>query len=104
MDSLHAIMAYSVPAPHRHSRGSDLLLSSQESLLRILYIWAIRHPGSGYVQGINDLSTPFLVVFLSTFVDDITACNLAELPPGIMQVLPHLESTRGFTRVLRKSG
>lgn len=60
---------------------------AQESLLRILYIWAIRHPGSGYVQGINDLSTPFLVVFLSTFVDDITACNLAELPPGIMQVV-----------------
>lgn len=26
---------------------------------------AIRHPASGYVQGINDLVTPFLVVFLS---------------------------------------
>lgn len=60
---------------------------AQESLLRILYIWAIRHPGSGYVQGINDLSTPFFVVFLSTFVSDINACNLAELPPGIMQVV-----------------
>jgi hypothetical protein len=33
-------------------------------LERILYIWAIRHPASGYVQGINDLLTPFFQVFL----------------------------------------
>ena len=37
---------------------------------RILYIWAIRHPASGYVQGINDLVTPFFVVFLSEFVSE----------------------------------
>jgi hypothetical protein len=37
----------------------------QKSLERILYTWAIRHPASGYVQGINDLVTPFVVVFLS---------------------------------------
>lgn len=30
---------------------------------------AIRHPASGYVQGINDLVTPFLVVFLSEYLD-----------------------------------
>ena len=36
----------------------------QEMVERILYIWAIRHPASGYVQGINDLVTPFLMVFL----------------------------------------
>lgn len=29
----------------------------------MLYIWGIRHPASGYVQGINDLTTPFYVVF-----------------------------------------
>ena len=29
-------------------------------------IWTVmcRHPASGYVQGINDLVTPFLMVFL----------------------------------------
>ena len=27
----------------------------QRALERILYIWALRHPASGYVQGINDL-------------------------------------------------
>jgi len=37
----------------------------QKSLERILYLWAIRHPASGYVQGINDLATPFYMVFLS---------------------------------------
>ncbi len=40
----------------------------QRLLHRILYIWAIRHPASGYVQGINDLATPFFVVFLTDFV------------------------------------
>lgn len=41
----------------------------QKSLERILYTWAIRHPASGYVQGINDLVTPFLVVFLSEYLE-----------------------------------
>jgi len=36
----------------------------QEMFERILFIWAIRHPASGYVQGMNDLVTPFFVVFL----------------------------------------
>lgn len=38
--------------------------SVQQMFERILFIWAIRHPASGYVQGINDLVTPFYVVFL----------------------------------------
>ncbi|XP_077229101.1 ypt/Rab-GAP domain of gyp1p superfamily protein [Tasmannia lanceolata] len=41
----------------------------QKSLERILYTWAIRHPASGYVQGINDLVTPFLIVFLSEYLE-----------------------------------
>lgn len=32
---------------------------------RALYVWSVRNPASGYVQGINDLIVPFLVVFLS---------------------------------------
>lgn len=40
----------------------------QEIFERILYIWSIRHPASGYVQGINDLVTPFFIVFLSEYV------------------------------------
>lgn len=42
--------------------------TTQRSLERILYVWAIRHPASGYVQGINDLVTPFFQVFLSAYI------------------------------------
>lgn len=37
----------------------------QRSLERVLYLWALRHPASGYVQGIDDLATPLFAVFLS---------------------------------------
>lgn len=37
---------------------------------RILFIWAIRHPASGYVQGINDLVTPFFVVFVFEYIGE----------------------------------
>lgn len=32
---------------------------------RVLFVWAVRHPASGYVQGMNDLLQPFFFVFLS---------------------------------------
>ena len=35
---------------------------------RVLFIWAIRHPASGYVQGLNDLICPFMMVFFSEHV------------------------------------
>lgn len=41
-------------------------------LMLLFYFYhfrAIRHPASGYVQGINDLATPFLVVFLSEHLE-----------------------------------
>jgi hypothetical protein len=86
-DTLHQILM-DVP---RTSPSSRLLHHEvvQRALERILYIWALRHPASGYVQGINDLVsaarrrptsplspppppptlpfqvTPFFVVFLS---------------------------------------
>lgn len=54
----------------------------QKSLERILYTWAIRHPASGYVQGINDLATPFMVVFLSEHLEgSIENWKMADLPP-----------------------
>jgi hypothetical protein len=48
--------------------------ATQKSLERILYVWAIRHPASGYVQGINDLVTPFYQVFLSAYIGE-PSCN-----------------------------
>ncbi|CAF0846404.1 unnamed protein product [Adineta steineri] len=55
----------------------------QELFERILFIWAIRHPASGYVQGINDLVTPFFVVFLSEFIEndiEIENFDISSLP------------------------
>lgn len=53
----------------------------QRSLTRILYIRAIRNPASGYVQGINDLVTPFLRVFLSEVCDgDMESWDVDSLP------------------------
>jgi hypothetical protein len=43
----------------------------REALARILYCWSIRRPASGYVQGINDLVTPFYDVFLSEYISAI---------------------------------
>lgn len=39
----------------------------QDIFQRVLYVWAVRHPASGYVQGINDLLTPFFAVFLAEY-------------------------------------
>jgi TBC1 domain family member 2 len=50
---------------------------------RILFIWAIRHPASGYVQGINDLVTPFFIVFLQEALGpdvDLELCKLDDIP------------------------
>jgi len=32
---------------------------------RVLFVWAIRHPACGYVQGINDILVPFLIIYLA---------------------------------------
>ena len=52
----------------------------QLALERVLYIFAVRHPASGYVQGINDLVTPFMTVFLleSYGLDILAASTPAE--------------------------
>lgn len=44
----------------------------QDIFQRVLYVWAVRHPASGYVQGINDLLTPFFTVFLTEYTDTNT--------------------------------
>lgn len=43
--------------------------SIQQMMIRILYVWHVRHPASGYVQGINDLLTPFLSAFFLDYID-----------------------------------
>lgn len=62
----------------------------QEIFERILYIWAIRHPASGYVQGINDLVTPFFVVFLSEFISydtEVGTFDVGQLPREQIEIV-----------------
>jgi hypothetical protein len=42
-------------------------------LARLLYVWGVRHPASGYVQGMNDIVTPFLAVFLGERLGNMVA-------------------------------
>ena len=63
-----ATQRVSVPVRLLPSQTFDLAFLHDQSLEKILYVWAIRHPASGYVQGINDLVTPFYQVFLSSYI------------------------------------
>ncbi|CAO3595071.1 unnamed protein product [Absidia cylindrospora] len=61
---------------------------TQECLERILYQWAIRHPATGYVQGINDLLTPIFEVFLSTYIcGDPENCDINKLNQDVLDVV-----------------
>ncbi|KAF7965208.1 hypothetical protein HWV62_28866 [Athelia sp. TMB] len=62
---------------------------TQRSLERILYVWAIRHPASGYVQGINDLVTPFFQIFLSAYIADADPeeFDTARLPKNVLDAI-----------------
>lgn len=64
------------------------LEATQKSLRKILFFWAIRHPASGYVQGINDLCTPFYQIFLANYLWQLQNRDDAELSrlfiPGLL--------------------
>lgn len=54
----------------------------QRMLVRVLFVWSVRHPGSGYVQGISDLCAPFLITYLTDYVrveEETCTCGKEEL-------------------------
>ncbi|KAF5658807.1 gtpase-activating gyp1 [Fusarium heterosporum] len=64
--------------------------ATQRSLERILYVWAVRHPASGYVQGINDLVTPFWQVFLGIYIGDPdieSGMDPGQLPKSVLDAV-----------------
>ncbi|KAK4864733.1 hypothetical protein LT330_001356 [Penicillium expansum] len=74
-------------SPHIPLYGYE---ATQRSLERILYLWAIRHPASGYVQGINDLVTPFWQVFLGVYITDLNVENgmdPGQLPRSVLDAV-----------------
>ncbi|KAH7407598.1 GTPase-activating protein-like protein gyp1 [Cadophora sp. MPI-SDFR-AT-0126] len=73
--------------PHLELYGYE---ATQRSLERILYVWAVRHPASGYVQGINDLVTPFWQVFLASYITDSdveSGMDPGQLPKGVLDAV-----------------
>ena len=73
--------------PHLKLYGYE---ATQRSLERILYLWAIRHPASGYVQGINDLVTPFWQVFLGSYITDFdieSGMDPGQLPKPVLDAV-----------------
>lgn len=45
----------------------------------ILFVWAVRHPASGYVQGMNDILLPFFIVFISPHLDPLSTEEICQL-------------------------
>ena len=76
--------------------------ATQRSLERILYVWAIRHPASGYVQGINDLVTPFWQVFLGSYITDAnidSGMDPGQLPKTVLDAV-EADSYWSLTKLL----
>jgi len=55
----------------------------QTLMERVLFVWAVRQPASGYVQGFNDVLLPFLLVSL----ESQTGKSLEDLDVDIMSQL-----------------
>ena len=64
---------------------------------RVLFIWAIRHPASGYVQGLNDLICPFMNVFFSEHVrfgEKFENINMDQVSEDDMRQVSFLSSAK----------
>jgi len=62
---------------------------ARQSMEHVLYMYAIRHPATGYVQGMNDIVTPFYACFLADRVcggdlSQINAIDTSALPRALL--------------------
>lgn len=42
----------------------------------VLFVWAVRHPASSYVQGMNDILQPFFFIFIQQYYPDLSPNEL----------------------------
>ena len=58
--------------------------------VRILYCWGVRHPASGYVQGMDALLSPFIVVAFSEELgfDALLCESTADLESNLLNICP----------------
>jgi hypothetical protein len=78
-----------VDAPRTHPDGYHALFSKpsvQASLERVLYLWARNHPETSYYQGLNDLASIIMVVFLECCLPDLADVGKA----GQEDLMEHL--------------
>jgi len=59
----------------------------QRAMERVLYIWAIRHPASGYVQGISEIICPFLLVFFSAYIENVETIDMEHIDPEVLTIV-----------------
>jgi hypothetical protein len=62
------------------------LATVRDLLRRVLYIWSVRNPASGYVQGINDILSILLMVFLQPSVSFDVVSESGELPDNLKEI------------------
>ena len=57
-----------------------------DCLQTILYIWAVRNPDCGYVQGMDGLLAPFFLIFLAEHVERPDICDVSSstLPAEVL--------------------
>ena len=58
-------------------------------MIRILFVWSMRNPASGYVQGINDLAAPLILVFLTEYVNELNQHNIYEVQEKDLEDMEH---------------
>eukprot|EP00920_Eleutheroschizon_duboscqi_P026049 GHVT01064506.1.p1 GENE.GHVT01064506.1~~GHVT01064506.1.p1 ORF type:complete len:348 (+),score=16.96 GHVT01064506.1:332-1375(+) len=78
--------------------GSTLFAQPRihQMMERILFLWAVRHPASGYVQGINDLITPFILVFLRARLEDVEDMEDVNISTVSLEALQEVEADAYF--------
>lgn len=76
---------------HRTQPEVNIFSSQQVQIMmiRILFSWTMRHPASGYVQGINDLAAPLILVFLTEYLNHPNQDNIYEMSEKDLEEIEH---------------
>ena len=59
----------------------------QKALEKLLFVWSLQHPATGYVQGMNDLVTPFFVAFLAPHLPERVLLSGDVSSPSLIEKL-----------------
>jgi len=64
----------------------------QDSMVRLLYVHACRHPATSYIQGLNDIVAPFFIVFLAGHYNGIDMSTLKDIDFVTDDILAQVEA------------